>query len=251
MIFLILDFFFKGGEMCDFSLKSYREMLRIALECGYEFMSFTENGTVPVVYLRHDIDISLDNALKIAQIENDFGIRATFLPYLHSPTYNFLCEDSISKMKQILGMGHFLCLHYDPVSFRDTPETIESNIRFELEFISRLLGIKAEVISFHRPTQIPFEYRIDIDDVIITYSPKFFEEIFYYSDSRYEWKYGCPCQIFQQREFDTIQLLIHPFWWNETPDSLEQLIAQQKKRQGDVVSQYFEKEIMPVYFNGK
>lgn len=70
-----------------FNLHSYRNMLASALETGYEFISFVNAKSLNVeasvvnsgtCVLRHDIDVNVNFALKMAKLEYDLGIRSTY-----------------------------------------------------------------------------------------------------------------------------------------------------------------------------
>ena len=72
--------------MLDFTLKSYQAMVLAFQQAGYRFQTFEEFVTQPndgkTVVMRHDVDELAWNALKIAQLENKFGIRSTFFSVL-------------------------------------------------------------------------------------------------------------------------------------------------------------------------
>ena len=69
-------------QLEDDTLKSYKLLLLAFQQSNYHFQTFEEFVTSPsegkVVVLRHDVDELAWNALKMAQLENSLGIRATY-----------------------------------------------------------------------------------------------------------------------------------------------------------------------------
>ena len=59
---------------CRFELPHYAELLRAAEEGGYSFAFFDHEPQPGALLLRHDVDLALDPALEIAELEADLGI---------------------------------------------------------------------------------------------------------------------------------------------------------------------------------
>ena len=67
--------------MQDFTLKTYEELLKVIHANGYSFQTlqdFIQNPEAKTVILRHDVDRKPGNALVIASIEENAGIRASY-----------------------------------------------------------------------------------------------------------------------------------------------------------------------------
>jgi hypothetical protein len=64
--------------MSAWSLDDYRDLVSAALEGGYRFVGFAEEPTDGVLYLRHDVDLSLDAALRMARVEAELAVTATY-----------------------------------------------------------------------------------------------------------------------------------------------------------------------------
>ena len=95
-----------------FSLKSYRIILEAAIEAGFSFVPFTENVLESgQIFLRHDVDFSLEMALDLARINAAMGISGTFFVLLRSQVYNLLSEESLDCIDQILILGQNLGFH--------------------------------------------------------------------------------------------------------------------------------------------
>ena len=67
--------------MQDFTLTTYKKLLQALLANGYSFQTlqdFIQQPEKKTVILRHDVDRLPGNALVIAQIEKEAGIRASY-----------------------------------------------------------------------------------------------------------------------------------------------------------------------------
>ena len=63
---------------CGFDLVHYRELLDAAQAGGYRFAFFDRLPEPGTVLLRHDVDLSLDAALAVAELEAEAGAPATY-----------------------------------------------------------------------------------------------------------------------------------------------------------------------------
>lgn len=99
----------------DLSLNKFRQLC-CSMEGKYNFITMNEYVTAGdklperFVLMRHDIDRSAKNALKIARIEKEFGIRATY--YFRTTTKTFVPE----IIQDIEKMGHEIGYHYEALS---------------------------------------------------------------------------------------------------------------------------------------
>jgi len=96
----------------DFTLTKYRELCRALIASGYESMTVTDylaclEKPARLAILRHDVDRKPGNALKVAGLEADLGLRAT---YYFRYSRSLFKHDVIQK---IAGMGHEIGYHYE------------------------------------------------------------------------------------------------------------------------------------------
>ena len=78
-----------GGRVsCAFDLEHYRELLEAAQAGGYRFAFFDGSPQPGDLLLRHDVDLSLDAALRMAEVEAAAGARATYFLMTGSVFYN-------------------------------------------------------------------------------------------------------------------------------------------------------------------
>ena len=73
---------------CPFDLEHYREILEAAKAGGYRFARFGEEPEPGDLFLRHDIDLSLEAAVTMAELEAELGVGATYLLMTESVFYN-------------------------------------------------------------------------------------------------------------------------------------------------------------------
>lgn len=107
----------------DFTIATYQKLLSAFLDAGYVFITFSDwcNGKGRVmqkyVILRHDIDNKPLNAIKIAKLEAELGIRSS---------YYWLTKKKVfypDYIKEISRMGHEIGYHYrDWVDAKGSPE---------------------------------------------------------------------------------------------------------------------------------
>ncbi|HDS45298.1 MAG TPA: hypothetical protein ENN68_04270 [Methanomicrobia archaeon] len=99
--------------MRDFTVEKYEQLCTALLESGYKpqtvYSYLTGQGQRMSVILRHDIDRKLKNALRIALVEHDLGIPATYYfryPYTFHP----------KVIKVVHDLGHEVGYHYEVLS---------------------------------------------------------------------------------------------------------------------------------------
>jgi len=102
----------------DFTLHTYRRLLLALKDARYNFLTFEsycrqkENKTLPerFVILRHDVDTKAYNALRIAKIEKELGIKSS---------YYFRVVPQSNKaeiIREIVAIGHEIGYHYEDLS---------------------------------------------------------------------------------------------------------------------------------------
>ena len=78
---------------CSFALEHYRELLDAARAGGYRFGRFEGEPEAGRVYLRHDVDLSLDAALQMAELEAQgysAAVSSILDEYMSAPVDGFL-----------------------------------------------------------------------------------------------------------------------------------------------------------------
>ncbi len=201
---------------CDFTFRHYEEILKTAKQKGFKFTFFSKKSFKKTIYLRHDIDVSLENALKIAEIEKKYKVHSTFFIRTHTLFYNPISPDSLKMIKKIINLGHKIGLHYDGV----IKKGLEKMIQKEFSYLQNYFPI-SKVVSFHHPS--PKVFGLEMKNFINTYNSYFFKECDYISDSNRDLKKGCIKEFIEKTESNRIQVLTHPIWWNEKNLNLKQI----------------------------
>lgn len=101
----------------DFTISTYNKLLEVLANEGYTFQTLEEFIESPVnskaAVLRHDVDRTPGNALKMAQLENRMGIKASYYFRVVNESY----DESI--IKQIVQLNHEFGYHYEDLSLSD------------------------------------------------------------------------------------------------------------------------------------
>jgi len=198
-----------------FTLKDYSEFVNIFKLEGYSFKFFLEDSVKKekCVYLRHDIDFSLEHALEMALVEKDLDIKSTYFIMLSSNSYNPFSEVNRKIIKNILSLGHQISLHFDP----NAHEKVNESFNDEVRFFQTIFQKKINIVSLHRPGQFlnSANKNYDLNGFPHTYQSQFFEEMEYFSDSRGSDLHHILNKSKLKKLEKSIHLLIHPIWWTK------------------------------------
>ena len=209
--------------MSDMNTDGYKNLLNMALSSGYDFIPFNKaefkSNTLQCL-LRHDIDVDLEAALNIATIEASLGIKSTFFFMLRSPVYNLMARHNNDDLKKIIDLGHDIALHFD-ANYQVT-ENIVEQIYNEIGILGKITGSKVNAVSFHQPIMNEVQ-NISLENIINTYDIELNKKFFYLSDSNMRWKDKPAEVIFKEKNYDKVQLLIHPIWWNEDQSDTQEI----------------------------
>jgi hypothetical protein len=177
---------------CDFSLGHYRELLRAAREGGYRWAGFDRAPEAGDVILRHDVDLSLEAAVALAELEAEEGAWSTWFLMTRSVFYNLASAEGERTIARLRELGHRVAHHavYPHVDLDD---------RFD------------RVVAWHNPD--PEYVNEPIDGVVNVMQPPWFDREHYRSDSNQHWRSGCPHDELARGGFEWLQVLTHPEIW--------------------------------------
>ncbi len=177
---------------CSFDLCHYRELLEAAQAGGYRFARFGEGPADGDLFLRHDVDLSLDAALRMAELEHELGATATYFLMTESIFYNLASKEGVTAIERLRRLGHRVGLHaVYPNATRDG--------RFD------------PVVAWHNPD--PAYMRAPVAGAINVMEDRYFDTAAYRSDSNQHWRSGCPHDELRAGAFPWLQLLTHPEIW--------------------------------------
>lgn len=228
------------NNSCDFSLGHYQRIISI-IKDNYKIRFFCDKpkNFGNQVYLRHDIDLDIDQAVIMAELETEAKIHATYFIQLTSCFYNPLSLENRKKINHISKLGHKLGLHFDHQSLEIGGRGEKDEVAIQFRCLSDFFEME-NVVSFHRPPKETIGVERDLGHgVVNVYSSQFFqsEHLEYISDSGGIWKAGCACKRIESLDKNkNVQLLIHPIWWGSgfnDPNKTLQLYLQGGMRQLD------------------
>lgn len=207
----------------DFTYKAYKGMIEKLLDKNYEISDYKNyKEKKKVVILRHDIDTSLEKALRIAEIEKELNVYSTYFILLNTDFYNINSEKSLKIVKEIKRLGGKIGLHFDEKKYKiNSQKDYIKYVNYELNILSRILNEKIDIVSMHRPSKEFLEMDLEIPNVINSYQKVFFNKFKYISDSRMNWRESVE-EIIEKNQYKALHILTHPFWYEENEKTMEE-----------------------------
>lgn len=205
----------------EFTYRWYREFLRWLGAEGRRFRSFEDPVSRGDVRLRHDVDLSVERALRTARIEAELGVRATYFVLLTSPLYNPLEAETRDLIREIEALGHDVGLHFSTHEYwstDDPPEAaeLEARVDDERSVLATVAEDPVSTLSFHVPPEWVLDRRFD--GFRSAYEPAFLSEMEYHADSGQRWREASPVR---DRPSGPVQVLTHPGLWGEEDATFE------------------------------
>jgi len=209
-------------EWTDFTEEAYSELIKLAKSENYLFALFSEEVKQRHVLWRHDIDLSVHRAIRLAEIEAELKVRATYFVNPHCVYYNMLEPEILGLLRLITSFGHEIGLHFDADAYPNevwTRESLESHLSQERMLVQQALGCPVEAFSYHNP-DVGELIALDGDrlaGMVNAYSKRLRTDYVYASDSNGYWRFKPIPDVIQERH-NRLHILTHPEWW--TPDPL-------------------------------
>jgi hypothetical protein len=199
----------------DFTRKNLYNILKIAKE-NYRFVSYGERDFKrKSIFLRHDVDFSVNSAYALASIETELKIKSTFFLLPHSDFYNLFEEEITSIIRKIIKSGHNIGLHFDCEYYGvRTEKALIDKLYLEKNFLENIFETDIKVFSFHNPDKFALSragYRYA--GMINTYSEFFNNKVTYISDSNGYWRFKRLEDMLKEGNERALQILLHPEWW--------------------------------------
>lgn len=209
----------------DFTYDAYRALLRLLRDGGYTFETYhTWRDTPRCVILRHDIDQSIEAALKLGRLEAEEGVRSTYFVLLGSEFYNPASSAALAGLRELRELGHEIGLHFDEVAYPSSESPVEELIQREADILSSICGFPVTTVSMHRPSKATLEADLEIPGIINSYGKTFFHDFKYLSDSRRRWREPV-LDIIRGGEYDRLHILTHAFWYHEQEESISETVG--------------------------
>lgn len=200
----------------DFTEEGYCAALAMAKDF-WRFVSFGAASSSPHVLWRHDVDVSPNRALRLAQLEHERGLKATYFFLLHSMFYNCMDYSTRNIMRRIAGYGHDIALHFEIDFYPDIVDVpgLERHIAAETAIIANLADSTPVAVSFHNPTteQLARYDQASLAGLVNTYGAPLRVGYKYVSDSNGYWRFHRLHDILEERAVPALHVLTHPEWW--------------------------------------
>lgn len=203
----------------DFTLANYERLVALAVEKGYNFISYTDEfiENRKDMLWRHDVEFEPDVALKMAEIEHKYSVKATYFFQIHSPFYNIFDKHYADVFHEIYALGHDVGLHFDS-HFYGINEEAQLNKYIELDrtYFEAVMGVKIKTYSFHNTT--PFTQsclKPMYGGLINVYSSHFKEKYSYCGDSLGYWRFDRLEEVLNDDNIQHLQVLTHDANWTE------------------------------------
>jgi hypothetical protein len=209
-------------DFAEFTETVYRRLVREARD-RYAFVAFGAQAPDRHVLWRHDLDYSVHRALRLAEIEAEEGVRATYNFLLHSELYSLLDARVLQRARRILELGHWLGLHFDAAFYGGfaTEDALAEKLTWERTLLEQLFEREVTAFSLHN-TQVSDSAGFDAD--LIAGLPNANGRTLrathgYVSDSNGYWRWDSLGHVLRSGEHERLHVLTHPEWWTPEPMS--------------------------------
>ena len=198
-----------------FDLGTYSQLLDDLHRTGYTFdplISLRHDSGRRVVYLRHDIDFHLSGALRMAEIESERKISATYFVLL-TQHYNPMSAYNRRILQQLGDLGQEIGLHYDLSTYPQDPVAARRHLDWEVSVLSVVTGKMVRTISMHEPfLGVPDPFR-QLEEYVHPHDERFQKDLLYVSDSCRAWRDEKLLTCFSFDSPRRVQILTHPELW--------------------------------------
>ena len=206
-------------DSSDFTEDAYRALLKSLLRRWrpIRYVDHAQEGRVCL--WRHDVDLSPPRALRLAEIEVEEGVRATYFIHLCSLHYNALDEVTTTTFRRIADLGHDLGLHLDVpcrpgISGAEALRLLESQAALLAAMHERPLV----AFSIHDPDKTGWVTEEDVVGGLVNASGRSIRARYSYcSDSNGYWRHRRIMDVVEAGAEERLHVLTHPEWWRESP----------------------------------
>lgn len=208
-----------------FSFRDYSGALDAFRAEGYAVTGFAGYLNAPRakhLILRHDLDNSIDQALRVARLDAQQGCSSSFFVRVHALGYNLMSLRSLQALREMEDLGHEVGLHLEG----GINEVVGDEDNFvwadrQRAVFEAATGRSLTGFSVHEPARMG---GIGFADALLerwsdsvtyhAYEDRFTTPVMkYLSDSSGNWREG-HFGLWVGRE-PLLQVLTHPFWWFE------------------------------------
>lgn len=207
------------GDFQKFSIADYTRLIEEFRRRGYEVVDFLQaTPDARHLLLRHDVDMCLGRAVRLAEAEAELGVRSSYFVLVNTEMYNVASRGARDSLRRLHELGHDVGLHFDGAHIRDHDlETLTRDVDHECNVLEMQTGHPVRVVTFHRPAPWLMGHATSLSGRIHAYQPRYFEHMGYCSDSAGAFRHHTPLKHPAVLEGRALQLLTHPIWWVALP----------------------------------
>jgi hypothetical protein len=203
-----------------FSIGDYGQLIDGFRQRGYEVVDFYQaTPESRHLLLRHDVDMCLRRAERLAEAEAELGVAASYFVLVNTEMYNVSSRAGRQSLRRLLELGHDIGLHFDGTHIREHDlESLTREVDLECNVLEMQTGRPVRVVTFHRPAPWLMGHATSLSGRVHAYQPRYFERMGYCSDSAGAFRYHTPLEHPAVVDGKALQLLTHPIWWVAEPD---------------------------------
>lgn len=218
------------NKISNFTFDDYEAYISNIIS-KYDIIAFNEAGSCkkPSLIMRHDIDMSVQNASILSKIENVHGAKTTYFVMLGSWYYDPRDHEINGLIKEIKDLGHNIGLHYD-FTYLPSGKVLDfdsylQSLACQKDELQHILNHEIKVFSLHNPTTINAELLERIKSshetlgMVNVYSNLIMDKFKYCSDSNGIWRYDKLEDLINPNAHPFLHVLTHPEWWTKHPMS--------------------------------
>jgi len=225
-----------------FKYSQYIKFLRHIKE-QYRVIPLRDWNGGNAIILRHDIDLDIEPAGRLAKIEKEHGIRSTYFVMISGNTYNAHASANRRILNEIGGEGFEIGLHFDPTIYgKISKDELQEKVDAEAGALANIVQREIRSVSLHCPS-LEGTYPI-FDNFLNSYDPRIFGPDRYFSDSMMR-IVGDLYQFCEKSLSFPIQLLLHPMHFTENGGGYANIFQHYYLHQFRIVDETF--KVNPTY----
>ncbi len=188
-----------------FTYDHYKNTCLKYVDEGYKFSKLDDNRSPKSIWMVHDCDSFIENAVNLSRLENEIGVKSTYFLRLRARAYNVFSPYTVNLCRTIIDAGHDVGLHYEPIN--------NMTIKDMMSLVSHVLDYPVRFFNIHEPARTGIDIKALLPLNNRCYNSKYFENVKYISDSGGRWREGCFSE--HVNRWDQILVSTHPVWWYE------------------------------------
>ena len=215
-----------------FNLKLYKTLIKRLLNAGLKpSTNWNKKLSKNTLFIRHDIDFSIEYAYRLALCESRLKIYSSFFFMMSTNFYNLLSSHNQKLVKEISSMGHKVSIHFDPTVYKNL-----KYFKYEKNVFENIFGENVDIVSIHRPRFFLKSNNIKLSGISQTYQDVFFKKMKYISDSNCRDVFPQITKFLEEPRKFGLHLLIHPIWWMDMGSNPSKTINNWRNQNKDFIT---------------